>query len=227
MKITGIIFDFNGVLFWDSHLHEAAWVEYSKRFRGHAFTDEEMHHHMHGRPNRAILEYLAGRPLTDKEVAEHGENKETIYRESCLAEIESFMLSPGAKELLDYLKENKVPTTIATGANLGNLNFYWEHLNLGDWFKKDLVVYDDGKIAGKPAPDCYLQAAEKLGLEPAECLVIEDSKSGIGAARAAGIGQIVALGPKEKHDDLAKTPGVTKVIADFTELLPYLKEQLA
>ena len=79
MKYKGIIFDFNGTLFCDSHLHKLAWREYSKRLTGVEFTDEEMVKHMFGRTNEQIIEYAIKRKPTPEMVEEIGQEKEAYY----------------------------------------------------------------------------------------------------------------------------------------------------
>ena len=74
--MKGIIFDFNGTLFWDSKLHYDAWREYSKKLRGYAFTDDEMRDEMLGHTNRHIIEYALGKKASDKMVEELGQEKE-------------------------------------------------------------------------------------------------------------------------------------------------------
>jgi beta-phosphoglucomutase-like phosphatase (HAD superfamily) len=81
-------------------------------------------------------------------------------------------------------------------------------------------VYDDGSRPGKPAPDIYLHAAHTLGLPPANCVVVEDSVSGLQAAHAAGIGHIVALGPPPTHERLRQTAGVCQVIPSLQQIHP-------
>ena len=78
-------------------------------------------------------------------------------------------------------------------------------------------MYDNGKIPGKPAPDIYEIAAKNLNLSPSECIVVEDAVSGIAAAKNAGIGKIIAIGPREKHDFLMSLEGVTETITNFYE----------
>lgn len=216
-QIHGVIFDFNGVLFWDTHLHELAYNQYAKKLRGAEFTDDEIMHILHGRTNSDILEYLLGHPLSPEETKTHTNNKESIYREMCLSIGDEFRLSPGAIEFLDYLVAHSIPHTIATASEGGNVKFFFEHLELSKWFEFDNVVYDDGSFKGKPQPDIYLKAAAKLGLDPTDCLVIEDARSGMASAHAAGIGEIVALGPEDKQAELAGVPGVTQTIVDFRE----------
>ena len=102
--------------------------------------------------------------------------------------------------------------------NRKNVDFFVEHLNLEKWFQNEKIVFDNGKTLGKPAPDLYLSAAKKLNLPPQACVVIEDSRSGIQAAQAAGAGWLVALGPVETHHKLAKLPGVNQVITNLGQV---------
>lgn len=208
MQFDGVIFDFNGVLWWDGPLHEDAWRAYSARLRGRALTDDEMVHHVHGRVNGDILGYLLGRALSADEVDRLAEEKETLYRAACLAQGSDFALSPGATDLLDYLKASSIARTIATSSAWPNLSFFIEHLELARWFDRGRIVYDDGSHQGKPAPDPYRLAAAALGLAPRQCVVVEDSRSGITAARMAGIGHVIAIGDAA----MQAVPGVDRVI---------------
>ncbi len=213
----GLIFDLNGVLWWDNHLQEQAWRQFSAQMRGEPFSDEEMAIHIHGRTNRHTLEYLTGRALAASDVERLSEQKETLYRQLCLDQGPAFALSPGATELLDYLDARGIARTIATASGKANLDFFVEHLSLDRWFDVALIVYDDSTRPGKPAPDIYLQAAANLALAPGQCVVVEDSRSGIQAAYAASIGYIVALGPVESHDRLAQLAGVDAVVSSLRQ----------
>lgn len=215
--LRGVIFDFNGVLLWDAQLQEEAWAQFARTLRPEPFGLEEMRVHMHGRPNRSVLEHLTGRTLTQEEVATLTAVKESHYRELCLAQGDAFALSPDARELLDWLVAQGVPRAIATSSEQTNVAFFTLHLGLDTWFAREQVVYDDGQLAGKPAPDIYLRAAERLGLPPAECIVVEDAPSGIAAAHTAEVGHIVALGPATQHSRLRELPGVAQVITSLAE----------
>ncbi|MBN1439990.1 MAG: HAD family phosphatase [Anaerolineales bacterium] len=189
----GIIFDFNGVLWWDGPLVEESWQAAAFKIRGRPFTPEETARIMHGRDSRGTMEYLAGRPLSREESARLVGEKEAHYRDLCRKQGEAFRLSPGAEELLEYLRERGIPRTIATVSIIENVDFFVRRLRLDRWFNTRLIVYDDGILPGKPAPDFYLKAAENLKRDPARCVVVEDSLSGIQAARAAGIGRVIGL----------------------------------
>ena len=150
-------------------------------------------------------------------VEKYGKEKEALYRKRCLLEPEKFKLAPGAIELLDYLKENDIPRTIATMSEWDNVEFYIKEFKLEKWFDIDKIVYSDGTIPGKPAPDIFLIAAEKIGLEPKDCIVIEDAIAGINSAKAAGIGEIVAIASLEPLEFYEKMTGLTQIIKDFYE----------
>lgn len=217
MKYAGVIFDFNGTLFFDSDKQETAWRIYSEKVRGYALTDEELLHKVHGRPNKAILEYLTGQEIEKQRLLEMGQEKEVIYRDMCTRDINQIALVPGAIKLFEFLQAQNIPFTIATASEITNVKFFFEIFSLDNWFDLEKVVYDDGLMPGKPAPDIYLKAAGKIGVPPAQCIVIEDALSGIAAAHCANIGKIVAIGPVASHEDLKINQGVSGVITDFTE----------
>jgi beta-phosphoglucomutase len=218
LKYHGLIFDFNGVLWWDSHLQEASWQIFAQSLTGRTMTAAELAQRMHGRTNQSLMEYLTGRPITGDELARLIQQKESVYRQMCLDQGPAFRLSPGAVELLDALAARAIPRTIATASERTNVDFFFEHLPLARWFDRSLVVLDDGRLPGKPAPDFYLAAAARLGPAPGRCVVVEDSDSGLAAARAAGIGYLIALGPPESHGRLVQIPGVHQVIASLAEV---------
>ena len=218
MKYKGIIFDFNGTLLFDSEKHLEAWREYSKKLRGRAFTDEEMRDYMFGRTNEDIIAYAIGKKPDPELVNKLGLEKEAVYRDMCRKDRENFKLAPHAEDLLDFLCENNIPHTIATMSGIENVEFYIEEFNLAKWFDIDKIVYANGKIPGKPAPDIYQIAAKNLGLEPKDCIVVEDAVSGINAAESAGIGKIIAIASMEPVELYKNMPSVSEVITDFNQL---------
>ena len=215
--MKGIIFDFNGTLYWDSQLHYDAWREFSAMLRGKPFSDEEMRDKMFGHTNEDIIEYAIGHKPPAEMVEKYGKEKEALYRKRCLLEPENFHLALGAVELLDYLKEKEIPRTIATMSEWDNVEFYIKEFHLEKWFDLDKIVYSDGTIPGKPAPDIFLIAAEKIGLKPSDCLVIEDAIAGINSAKNAGIGKIIAIASLEPLEFYQKIEGISGIIKDFYE----------
>jgi len=215
--MKGIIFDFNGTLYWDSHLHYEAWREYSKILRGYEFSDEEMRDKMFGHTNKDIIEYAIGKTPSVEMVEKYGKEKEALYRKRCKLNPEEFKLAPGAIELLDYLKEKNIPRTIATMSEWDNVEFYIKEFHLEKWFDLDKIVYSDGTIPGKPAPDIFQIAAKKINLAPSECVVVEDAVAGIKAAESFGAGKIIAIASIEPIEFYEQMPSVHKIIKNFYE----------
>lgn len=215
--MQGIIFDFNGTLYWDSKLHYDAWREFSKILRGKAFTDEEMRDKMFGHTNEDIIEYAIGHKPTKEMVTKYAYEKESLYRKRCLLDPKNFKLAPGAIEFLDYLKENKIPRTIATMSEWDNVEFYIKEFQLEKWFDIDKIVYSNGTIPGKPAPDIFMIAADKIGLKPKDCIVVEDAIAGINSAKSAGIGKIIAIASLEPIEFYQKINGIDGIINNFYE----------
>lgn len=217
-SLAGLIFDFNGVLFLDDHLQRKSWRRFATDLRDTPLSDQEINVHIHGRNGQYTMEYLLGHPISRDEADNLTEGKEKLYRQMCLDLRDGFKLSPGAIELLSRLETIDIPFTIASASPKANVYFFIEHLRLATWFDIEKIVYDDGKIPGKPAPDIYLQAAQNIGLGPDQCVVVEDSQSGILAAHNAGIGHVIALGPIESHRSLAKIPGVKQVVENLSQI---------
>jgi HAD superfamily hydrolase (TIGR01509 family) len=218
MFYNGIVFDFNGVLWLDEALQMQVWRAYGQQMRGSPVSDDELAQYCLGVPSKTWLEYLARHALSQQVVDRITAEKEAEYRQLCLAQGEAFRLSPGAVELLDFLSARQIPRTIATSSEITNLAFFIEHLALSRWFEVGKIVFDDGTYPGKPAPDIYKRAVAALDLTPTGCVVVEDSRSGIQAAHAAGIGRVYALGPQKEHERLARLPGVDGVIESLAEL---------
>lgn len=215
--MKGIIFDFNGTLYWDSQLHYDAWREYSAMLRETPFSDEEMRERMFGHTNYEIIEYLIGKKPSKEIVEKYGKEKEAVYRKWCKQNPKEFHLAPGAIELLDYIKENNIPHAIATMSEWENVEFYIKEFCLEKWFDLDKIVYSDGTMPGKPAPDVYLLAAKKLGLNPCDCVVVEDAIAGINSAKNAGIGKIIAIASHEPIEFYKNIDGIVQIISDFYE----------
>ena len=216
--MKGIIFDFNGTLFWDSQLHYDAWRMFSEKLRGYPFTDDEMRKYMFGRTNKDIITYCTGKVPSDDVVEKLAYEKESLYREQCLKDKEHFKLAPGAVEFLDWLTENDIPRTIATMSEWQNVEFYIKEFNLARWFDLDRIVYSNGKIKGKPDPEIYQIACRNLGLPPEDCIVIEDAVSGIESAHRAGIVKIIAIASLESHELYKQFDYLYQIVDRFEEV---------
>ena len=187
MHYKGVIFDFNGTLFWDTTYHNQAWDQFLEN-HNIELTDDEKIQKIMGRTNQDILIGLFHGEVSDKEIFSMTIEKESIYQKICLKS--KMKLAPGATDFFQFLKSENIPFTIASASGKENIDFYFKHLKLGKWFSYDKVIYNDGFFRGKPYPDIYLLAARKLELNPKETMVFEDSFIGIHAAENAGAGKI-------------------------------------
>jgi beta-phosphoglucomutase-like phosphatase (HAD superfamily) len=83
-----------------------------------------------------------------------------------------------------------------------------------------MVIYDSGEYRGKPHPDLFLAAADKINIPIDKCLIIEDSHSGIQAARNANAGKIVAVNFDGRSDKFSQYTYIDSIISDFRQLIP-------
>ena len=127
---------------------------------------------------RQLKEYL-GEDVDYQQV-----RNKRIEMMSAFIEENGVEFKPGIHELLDFLKERGIKTSIATSSPLDRTKEYLSQVGLVDSF--DELVSGHMVEHGKPAPDIYIYAAKKLGLNPEECLVLEDSPTGLLAAYRAG-----------------------------------------
>ena len=218
MKLKGIVFDFNGTLFLDSEIHQNTWFEIANELRDTPLTLEEYQEAGHGKTNDVFISYLLGERPSDEKLNEIIERKEARYRQLCMDNPKDFKLAPGSIEFLNQVKKAGIKRTVATGAYERNVDFYFEHFSLSEWFDRSLVVFDDGLYPGKPEPYPYIRAAEKLGLTPESCIVFEDSMSGIQSATLAGIGRVIAVEPSLDSEKLKALGGVHKITNGFENL---------
>jgi len=211
MGYQGVVFDFNGTLFWDTPLHNQAWDIFLKRY-GYSFSDEEKSKLMYGKNNADILELIFQKRLKPEEITSMTKEKEACYRRLCLQN--KSQLAPGAYEFLDYLKAKKISLNIATASNPANVEFFFNLFNLARWFQRSLVVCDEGFLPSKPHPAYYLEACSRLNLKPSQVLVFEDSPVGIESARRAGVGEVIIV---DSHgQDLSPYP--YKCITDYRQI---------
>ncbi len=217
MKIAkGIIFDFNGTLFFDSRLHVAAFRECLSEAGKPIPSDLFLIKNVFGKPNGVIYKELFDRDASEEAILRFAETKENKYIDACKRYPESARIAPGAGDMLDYLKEKEIPYALATGSDLKNVNFYLDFLKISKWFSFDNIVYSDGKIKGKPDPEIYISAANKIGLDPSECIIFEDAGSGFKAANAAGALATIAVREKGLPSPIDDTVDVAFEINDFS-----------
>lgn len=216
-KVSGVIFDFNGTLFNDTDFHNHAWQDFAERY-GKSLTSHDLETHVHGSTNREILEYLFDESLPPEKSTAYSEEKEIIYREICSQNPSRCVLTSGAEDYLNRLKRYDIARTIATGSYLKHVDMYFEMFSLDRWFEIDKVIYDSGIFQGKPNPDMFLAAAEKINIPINQCLIIEDSLGGVMAAKNAGAAEIIAFNSDDNPGKFSQFDFIDQIITDFRQI---------
>jgi len=216
--IIGVIFDFNGTMFFDSDKHIKAWTLYMEELTGEKLSDEDVDKYVKTMTGRALMEHYLGYEISDDMYEQLAEEKENIYRRLCMEDKNSLKLAPGLEKFLDYMTEFNIPRTIATTAPMSNVMFYFETFDLYRWFDTDKLVFHDKRLRDKPYPDQYLVACKMINKEPGKCMVFEDSLSGIQSATAAGIKYIIAVNGDNPNLTSEEYDTVKVVIKDYNEL---------
>jgi beta-phosphoglucomutase len=212
----GVIFDLDGVLVDTGWAHRRAWYDLAGK-EGLAMSDE-FFRRTFGMQNAAILPML--RPGISREELERlSDWKEQRYRELVQEHLE---LAQGGEALLKDLKRHEFRLAIGSSAPPENLDIFWDRLSLGDYF--DARVTKEETTESKPSPQTFLKAAQKLGLPPVCCAVVEDAVPGVQAAHAAGM-PVVAVTTTHSREDLAQADRVVDSLSglkasDFLALLP-------
>ncbi len=190
-NIQGVIFDLDGVLTDTAELHYLAWQKLADQ-EGIPFN-RAANEALRGVSRRASLMLIIGdRPYSEAQIQEMMERKNGYYVE-LLKNITSEDLLPGAIALLDELRQAGIK--IAIGSASKNARTAIERLGIAD--KIDAIADGYSVQKPKPAPDLFLYAANELGIEPAQSVVVEDAAAGVEAALAAGM-WAVGIGPVER-----------------------------
>lgn len=208
--ILGVVFDLNGTLVDDIRFHFDAWQALARDL-GVPF-DEGRFQSFNGKKNADIFPELVGRSLSESELDELAERKESAYRAMYRPHL---ALVPGARALFDRLKRARIPMAIASSSPPANRAMVIDGLHLRDWVD---VVIEAEHLPGKPAPDVFLAAARGLGVPAKDCLAFEDAVIGIRAATAAGM--LVGAVTTNSAAETLLEAGAHFAVATFEELPP-------
>lgn len=180
-----VIFDCDGTLVDSMPAHFEAWCEALALHGAAGVFKEDVFHAMGGRPTQDIVVEIN---------AEYGlkldpEAVSAAKREAFLNRLGEVTL---IDEVADFARKlrGRMPLAVASGGSRRVVEKTLAQLGISDWF--DEVVTADDVVNGKPHPEIFLTAADRLGVPPADCLVIEDAPPGIISARRAGM-QVVAV----------------------------------
>lgn len=181
--MRAVIFDLDGVLVSTDELHYEAWLQIARQ-EGIPF-DRAVNDRLRGvsrMQSLAIILERAGQSYSQPEQEALAAQKNEHYR-ALLQTLTPAALLPGARETLCALRGRGIKT--AVGSSSKNAPLILQRLQIEPLF--DAVSDGNGLQHSKPHPEVFLRAAERLGLPPRDCLVVEDAEAGIQAAKAAGM----------------------------------------
>lgn len=204
-----VIFDVDGVLVDSYRAHYESWRRLGSE-AGFQMT-EEFFARTFGRTSRDVLrERFREDPLSDAQVREFDDRKEALYREVIAAD---FPAMDGAVELIDALHSACILIGAGSSAPPENVELTLALLQRRHCFRA--LVSGRDVTRGKPDPQVFLIAAERLGMEPERCIVIEDAPAGIAAAQAAGM---KCVGISSTGRTKRELSAANRVVASLREL---------
>jgi sugar-phosphatase len=199
MTFAAVISDLDGVLVDSAAATSRAWAAWGER---HGVDGAAIQAANHGRPARDVVAEWVAPELVDAEAA--------VLLDIEVTDTRGVVAFPGAAGVL------ALPTVaIATSCTI---TLARARLRAAGLREPDVLVSADQVTRGKPAPDPYLLAASRLGVEPAECLVLEDAPSGVAAGRAAGMTVWAVM----TTHAAAELGGADRIAAGLDELLAAL-----
>jgi beta-phosphoglucomutase len=190
-----VLWDMDGTLVDTAELHFRAWKKLADE-RGLPFSQSDFTATF-GRRNPEIIHQLFGRRFSDQEVAELGNRKEAYYRAEAERGVD---LLPGVRPLLEGLHVAGFLQAIGSSAPRGNLDLILELTGTRCYFQAVVSMEDTQR--GKPDPQVFLVAAERLKEPPRCCVVIEDAVAGVQAAKAGNM-KCIAVSFVGHHSETA------------------------
>jgi beta-phosphoglucomutase len=212
----GVIFDLDGVLVDTGWAHKQSWYDLAEK-EGLDMSDE-FFYKTFGMRNDLIIPMLTGQEISSEQVQRLSLWKEQRYRE--LIE-EKLILPPGVGGLLDDLKNNGFLLAVGSSAPKANLDMVLQRVKIRSYF--NACVTGEEVVEGKPAPETFLKAAQKIGLPSDCCVVVEDAVQGVEAGKAAGM-SVVAVTTTRDRSALSKADIIVDSLGelkakDFAKLL--------
>lgn len=219
MKYNAVIFDLDGTVLINEEIYSSAFLEVLKK---HGVSDKDLGHNHPQTPGiglRENWEVLKKRYTLPQNLSLGALVHETqdIYH----LNLDKVKIRPGFHQLHQDLTEQDVLLALATSNDWWLVEDELQDLGLQKYF--DATVTGEEVAYKKPAPDIFLEASKKLGVEPQSCVVIEDSVAGVEAAKAAGMKCVAVLGSFTQKADF---PQADLIVENFDEISPEIIDSL-
>lgn len=212
---AALLFDLDGTLIDSMPLHARAWVQWGATV-GRPLSDDPAHFaSTAGRSGPEILADMFPQ-ATPAEIERMADEREQVYRTMARQELQ---LVAGAQALLQRARAAGKRLAVCTAAPPDNIALAFERFGLDAWV--EVVSSPADGLRGKPHPDIFLSAAQRLGVPPETCLVFEDAPLGLEAAHRAGMAA-VALTTTLDAQAFGHFPNRIATVSDFTALDPAL-----
>lgn len=206
---TGVIFDMDGVIVHSNPAHKEAIQIFCRKFKID-ISDQILENKVYGRTNKEWIPELFG-DISVERMQKLADEKEQLFRDIFAPEEH---VVKGIHTFLETLKSYEIPMAVATSAPGENAEYILSRLSISDYFS---IVLDSSHVTtGKPDPEVYIMASNALGKQPENCVVFEDSVSGVQAGRNAG-SRVVGVTTTHTPEELESCD---LIIDDFTELSP-------
>jgi len=202
-----VLWDMDGVIADSNSFHFAAWQETFAN-RGVKFTKENFTK-LFGTRNDFIIRKVLGEGLPEEDIKTLVQEKESSFRQKAKGNIKPL---PGVIKLLDTIKRGNFKLALVSSAPKENIDLLTSELKIGGYF--NCIVSGHEVAESKPNPQIYLLAAGKLGTQPENCIVIEDSLLGIKAAKSAGM-RCLAVTNTHPKEDLGEADKVVNSLEDI------------
>ncbi|GIW78567.1 MAG: beta-phosphoglucomutase [Gemmatales bacterium] len=210
----GLIWDVDGTLVDTGDLHYWAWKKLADEL-GFPFTRDDFTSTF-GWRNPEIIRKLFGSRFGDAEIADLANRKEDFYKQA--AREQGVTLLPGANSLLRAAKEAGWRQAIGSSAPRGNIDLILELTGSAGYFSA--IVSQEDTERGKPDPQVFQIAAQRLQVEPACCIVFEDAPVGVQAAKSAGM-KCIAVRFLDHHSQQALQAAGADLIVDSLESISF------
>ncbi len=205
-----VIFDMDGVLVDTYHAHYESWLAMAEP-EGFGFTEQQFATTF-GRTSREIIAHFWGEGrLSEAEIAAMDDRKEAVFRDIIERD---FPAMPGVEALLEGLHAAGFRLAVGSSGPPENVAAVLHRLGVESLFSATVTGKDVTR--GKPDPQVFLTAAERLHVLPNRCAVVEDAPAGIAAARAAGMTAIGLASTGRQPEDLAAADLVVGALAELT-----------